>query len=318
MSTGVNFSNQSLLSYYCSPSVGNIVDWATGRDYLETNLASLVNGAVAADPQEMSRLREKLFNNQHVKRVKVPSQNGLTLDGVLFKSEQPTKGVIFFALGSGGYYEKIADPQDPASRFVDFFRSSVGKDIDVLAVNYGRVGESRGTPSYEEWVLDIRAGIQYLLNAGYDSQHLLVYGHSLGAWLAVDAVKDLSDNGVKIPIASDRSFSNLSDEIFHYFGGKAKGYSAYACATYAKWNANIEKNWESLDKSLVIYSPSDCTVPYVASLFGGLQSKGYFKNPASDDEGCFVFRGGTDVHTRAFTEEEKLLLGPRLRKMMSL
>src|SRR5262249_44723853 len=150
------------------------------------------------DTKKMTEQRTQLFSDNRIERVSVPGQNGITLDGALFKSEQPAKGVIFFVLGSGGYYEKIADQNDLAHELVNFFKSHVGKDVDILVVNPRGIGESKGTPSYEGWVSDMHAGIKYLLDKGCDAKNLLVYGHSFGGWIAVDAVKN---HNQKMPIA---------------------------------------------------------------------------------------------------------------------
>ena len=312
----VSLSNQSFVSCYINPSVGKTIDWATGRDYLEGKLSFLVNGAVSEDSNKMSGLRTTLFADQSIQRVSVPTKDGLTLDGALFKSEKPAKGAIFFIMGSGGYYEKIADTTDGAVNFIHFFKNHVGNDIDILVVNPRGVGESKGAPSYQGWVSDMRDGIQFLLDKNHNPQNILVYGHSFGGWIGADAVKHFKDQNKAMPIASDRAFSNFADEVFDYVGGGAKGYAAYTLATYAKWNANIEKSWHSLDKSLVIHSPDDQTVKPAASLFEGLKKKGHFKNDS--DNRHFEFRGGNDVHKRAFTEQEKAQLGPRLRQMMQL
>ena len=318
MATNVNFSNQSILSYYCTPSVGNTIDWMTGRDYLENKLSGLVNNAVSEDPQKLLDLRKQLFNNKRIEQVSIPSKDGLTtLDGALFKSEKPAKGAIFLILGSGGCYEKIADENDLASSFVNFFQSDVGNDIDILVVNPRGIGESKGAPSYQKWVSDMHDGVKYLLDKGYSAEHVLVYGHSFGGWIGVDAVKNFNDQKKEISVASDRAFSNFANEVFYYLGGGIKGYAAYALATYAKWNANTEQSWQSLiDKSLIIYSPDDHTIPPAASLFAGLQKKGYFKQDS--DTHYFIFRGGNEVHKRSFTQEEKAQLAPTLRQMMNL
>ncbi len=317
MATKINFSNQSILSSYCSPSVGNTFDWMTGRDHLESKLSNLVNSSVSEDPKKMSEQRTELFRNPNIQRVSVPSKDGMTLDGALFKSEEPAKGAIFLVSGSGGYYEKVAEQSDLLSHFVQFFKSHVGNDIDILIINPRGVGESKGAPSYRGWVSDMHDGVKYLLDKGYDRKHVLVYGHSFGGWISVDAVKNFNDQQIQIPIATDRVFSNYADEVYYYLGGGAKGYAAYSLATYAKWNANVEKSWESIDKKVVIYSPDDTTVPTAASLFEGLRKKGHFKNQDTDN-GCFIIRGGKEVHKRPFTEEEKTQLGPRLRQMMQL
>ena len=218
--------------------------------------------------------------------------------------------------GSGSSYESIANHDDIASKYVDFFKSHVGNDIDILMINSRGIGESSGTPSYEGWVKDIFNGLNELTQRGYDLKNTLLYGYSIGAWISADAAhgfcKDLEE---KVAIVSDRSFSNFADVAYHYLGGGIKCYAAYVLATCGKWNANVEKNWLAVSsKSLVVYADEDMVVLPAASLFKSLQKKGLFDTP----ERHFILKGGKYAHSRPFTTDEKKDLGPRLRKLMSL
>jgi len=308
----VELSNRSYLSQHISSTLGEAMDKIMGRDFLASALCSFVNNAVLEDTSTLKLFRFELFENKKNEKITINLGNGVVLEGIRMGSELPAKGAIFFALGSGGCYEKIAYQNDPTSQLVNFFKSYVGKDIEIFVVNPRGIGNSMGEPSYQAWVTDMFHGISEVLKH-HRRENVLVYGHSVGAWLAVDAVKAFKD----LPFVADSTFANFANVAYHNCGGGVKGTAAYALATFAKWNADVTRSYESIFKrSMLVFSHEDRMVPKEVSLFTSLVYEGAFAVHEDSPNYTYVLNKGSQVHTR--TENEKRELGDRLRKMMKL
>ena len=58
--------------------------------------------------------------------------------------------------------------------------------IDIFTLDYRGYGRSEGSPTEKGLIEDVEAAYQYLLNLGYDSSNIIVYGASLGGGAAIE------------------------------------------------------------------------------------------------------------------------------------
>src|SRR5262249_26021196 len=105
-------ANQPFYGRFLPACITAFIDWITGRSFLEKKLAPLINDAMGDSKTTLAPLRQRLLSNTNNEHVRIPRKNGAFLDGVLMKADRPAKGVILFALGRGGTYEKCAKDDD--------------------------------------------------------------------------------------------------------------------------------------------------------------------------------------------------------------
>ena len=147
-----------------------------------------------------------------------PSAEGLSFEDVEFKSDDGTKlhGWFFghersemtlvYCHGNRG---SIADR-------VDLFAALLRLKVNVFAFDYRGYGKSQGSPSEQGVFADARAAIDYVVEtrgtgrgAGLDG--VLLFGHSLGGAIAIDAALHRPVAGLVV----QSSFTQLSDMAKH-------------------------------------------------------------------------------------------------------
>jgi hypothetical protein len=95
---------------------------------------------------------------------------------------------------------------------------------DLLIIDYRGYGKSEGKPSEEGIYRDADAAYEYLVEAGYRSENLVVYGESLGTAVAVDLASRRECAGVVLE-APFPSASAVASRVLPLLGPlAARGY----------------------------------------------------------------------------------------------
>ena len=307
------FSSSLPKHFPSSPTIGdqawNVFTTATGSNKLHEFLAPMINPALAKDPnkkEELDQLRQQLVSSEYKgELVKMKAGDGTLLEGVFFPGTSDR--AILFALGSGGRYEAVANPQNAAHDFVKFFRENLGNS-NILVINTRGIENSEGAPSMQGCALDYYTAWNYL-----ESKNLKVvpWGHSLGYRYVVKAAswKQQENLDKKVSIVSDRGIDDIATEANAMQGGGVVGAAAGLAMGYAGWSGSSQEEWNSLKgKKLVLYAPDDKTVPYDASLFK--------KVNASDPNTTVIKLLGKDnAHKRIYTQEEGDQIATALNRM---
>ena len=94
----------------------------------------------------------------------------------------PAQGapVILFMHGNGS----------AAHQYLEYFDDFKSWDAGFLAVEYPGYAANPGTPNEIDNLKSAQAHYDYLLAAGYQPSQIIIFGHSLGAAVAVDAAKN--------------------------------------------------------------------------------------------------------------------------------
>lgn len=117
--------------------------------------------------------------------LSIPVQEGVSLNGVLFKTS-PSKGLIFYLHGNGG---SIKGWGDIASTY-----NEMGYDIFIL--DYRGYGKSDGKISGESQIYgDIKKAYDYVLTA-YPENKVIITGYSIGTGLAAMLASENSPSGL--------------------------------------------------------------------------------------------------------------------------
>ena len=261
---------QCLQPNFCSQMKGiawDAITTVSGSTFLHNKLASIVNPAIVADPTktaELGKLRFQLLKPDgefQAELVQMTAPDGTPIEGAFFPGS--SNQAILFALGSGGRFELIANPQDAAHHFIKFFREKL--DVNVLVINTRGIGDGN-TASIHGSALDYYAAWDFLESKGLN---VLPWGHSLGFRYVVQAAawKQSDHPMAKINIVSDRSFDDIGNEAKQLTGGVA-GSAVGVLAKYAGWGGDVQEPWNSLKgKKLILVAPSDKTVPYHTASF---------------------------------------------------
>lgn len=108
------------------------------------------------------------------------------------------RGSILYCHGSSGSIVHRADV------FRDFTRLR----MNVLAFDYRGYGQSQGVPSERGLYADVRAAYDHLVGPrGQSPERIVLFGHSLGGAVAIDAARDRSVAGLVV----ESSFTDLKD-----------------------------------------------------------------------------------------------------------
>ena len=152
-------------------------------------------------PEKLSQDHQFSFD-QEFEEVNIKTKDNKTLNGVLFKSEEP-RGLVLYLHGDQGY-----------SRFWgDFTKPFTDLNYDVYVIDYRGYGKSQGKISNEKQIHeDIQIAYNMLLER-YDESNIIVLGYSLGTGIAT---KLASTNNPKSLILLAPYFS-LTDMLRHTY-----------------------------------------------------------------------------------------------------
>lgn len=115
------------------------------------------------------------FNfNQPFEEINIATPDGATLNGLLFTTDSPAKGLIFYLHGNAG---SLASWGDVAPTY-----TALG--YDVFIPDYRGYGKSEGTVSSQAQLFqDVQTAYDTLKNR-YAEKDITVLGHSIGTGLA--------------------------------------------------------------------------------------------------------------------------------------
>lgn len=276
----------------------------SGRNFIHNVLAHAINPAttmVSAENQiQIDQNRVALLDENGAYKaelVKLESADGAKVEGAFFPGT--SKEAILFALDAGSCYEDVANSEDAAHAFVQFFREKIGGGINVFVINTRGICHSNYSASLEGSALDYYGAWNYLESRGLT---VLPWGHSLGFRYVVQAAawKQEENPQAKIHIISDRSFDDIANKAKEFMSGYS-GVGVGALYRYAGWGGSAQEEWNSLKgRKLVLVAPEDPSVPYEsASFYKRIQA-----NPEHTDATVIKLRGQENAHTRIYSEEE--------------
>ncbi len=128
------------------------------------------------------------------KEVFVDAEDGARIHGLLFESGESSRGVVLYFHGNAG---NVATWAPVGSRLS-------GYDVDVFLIDYRTYGKSTGSMSEKGLYRDGIAAYEYLLEAGYKPESIVVHGRSLGSAVAtyVAAHHDVAAVVLETPFTS--------------------------------------------------------------------------------------------------------------------
>ena len=171
----------------------------------------------------------------------IPSDNNETMAWWL--PGQPGKPVIIYFHGNAGHL---------GDRAVKF-RAWNDAGYPVLAVSYRGYGSSKGQPTEQGLYMDARAALLYArAKLGFDEQHVILYGESLGTGVAVQMATEHAVGGMVLE-APYLSVTKRSEELYPFLP--------------VRWL--LKDKFESLHKItsvkaplLVLHGKMDIVIPY--------------------------------------------------------
>ena len=111
---------------------------------------------------------------QEFEEYDIPVAEGVTLNALLFKTQQPTKGVIIYYHGNAG---AIHEWGTRAPLYLD-------NGYDILFFDYRNYGKSDGEYSNTEELLHDSETVYEFTKQRYPEEQIVVLGYSLGSGLA--------------------------------------------------------------------------------------------------------------------------------------
>lgn len=108
--------------------------------------------------------------------VWVTASDGVRIHGWKLRAQSDANWVTLYLHGNAGNLTHRVDHMEAIPR--------VGSDL--LIIDYRGYGKSEGKPTEEGIYRDADAAYEYLVEAGYKPEQLVIYGESLGTAVAVD------------------------------------------------------------------------------------------------------------------------------------
>tara|TARA_R110002073_G_scaffold61383_3_gene154309 strand:+ start:15785 stop:16663 length:879 start_codon:yes stop_codon:yes gene_type:complete len=124
-------------------------------------------------PEKLSDDFKFAYENQDTKEYYLETRDGARINGLLFKSKNPPKGIVFYLKGNSKSIKgwgKFA---------VDFTRH----DYSVFMVDYRGFGKSTGRRSQKAIKRDLQK-VYNKLKERTPEEHIILYGRSLGSGFA--------------------------------------------------------------------------------------------------------------------------------------
>lgn len=123
----------------------------------------------------LQKIMEKIPNIQEVSLSDITDAYGWYV-----KPEKAKKAVVFFHGNS-----------DNASYFLNRARPFVGREYAVLVVEYQGFGGRKGYPNQISMQTDVELAVAFLNKQGFDNKNIVLYGHSMGTYLAIYGASSL-------------------------------------------------------------------------------------------------------------------------------
>lgn len=152
-------------------------------------------------PQKLDQSHQFEFE-QNFEELTVNSSDGISLHGLLFKSDS-TKGLIFYLHGNAGSLDSWGRV---AKTYTDL-------NYDVFMLDYRGYGKSEGKISNQQQLFQDNQAVYYELKKRYSEEQIAILGYSIGTGLAS---KLASDNSPRLLILQAPYYS-LTDLMRHTY-----------------------------------------------------------------------------------------------------
>lgn len=174
--------------------------------------------------------------------VKIPTDDGLTLDA-WFVPAKDARGVVLFFHGNAGNI----------SHRLQSIRLFNRLRLSTLILDYRGYGQSEGEPSEEGTYRDAEAAWRYLTDQrGIPPKQIVLFGRSLGAAVAAHAAKG-RDAGALILESAFTSVPDMASDIYWFLP--------------VRWLTRFDYDTEAALASveipvMIIHSPDDQIIPF--------------------------------------------------------
>jgi pimeloyl-ACP methyl ester carboxylesterase len=182
-----------------------------------------------------------------------PSQYRLEFEDVMFQAGKetlhawylegrPGQPVVLYCHGNAG---NIADrlPQ---------IRAIHDEGLSVLAFDYAGYGWSTGEPSESQMYVDAAAAFSWLVQRGFPSQRIIVYGESLGGAVAAQLASAVRP----LLLVLEATFTSLADVARMH-------YSWVPVGLLLKYRFDTREHLARVQcRTVVLHSPQDEVVPF--------------------------------------------------------
>jgi fermentation-respiration switch protein FrsA (DUF1100 family) len=144
-----------------------------------------------------------------VQRVKIPTEDGLTLVSWLIPADSNSDGRwLLICHGNAGNLSEFDRPVHYAGL------RQLG--LSLLAFDYRGYGENEGVPTEQGLYRDAQAAYRYLREAvGVPADRIIVFGHSLGSAVAIDLASRLPTAGLIVE-GAPTSVRERGQELYPY------------------------------------------------------------------------------------------------------
>lgn len=144
-----------------------------------------------------------------VQRVKIPTDDGLTLVSWLIPADSNSAGLwLLICHGNAGNLSEFDRPIHYAGL------RQLG--LNILAFDYRGYGESEGVPTEQGLYRDADAAYRYLREeVGVPANRIVVFGHSLGSAVAVDLASRVPTAGLIVE-GAPTSVRQRGQELYPY------------------------------------------------------------------------------------------------------
>lgn len=280
----------------------------SGMQILGSALVHPASFGLLYESHHLDACRNRLKENGG-EEVAIRTPDGKTLNCMLFRGTNPGHSGIVKAFGNGGYYETRGQ------NYLDFVRTHVGSEVDVLMVNYRGCAKSEGRTSPLGLALDTYSAAEYLTHCeGLHPNKILFHGHSLGGYAAPAgaALFQKQHPDTAVSVLCDRTMKSLSYAARHISGP----FSAWL-VSFLNWELNAQKAWASLKgQKIVVYSSNDAVSSfhhYVQMHIDAESGEGIHQ---IELEKLTPHEQPWESHNRHYTNDEGWEIGGRIRNAL--
>lgn len=139
--------------------------------------------------------------DQKFEEYNIPTADGETLNALLFKTDQPSKGLVLYFHGNA----------DNLQRWGNYAVDFTNLGYDILMTDYRGYGKSTGAPSEEVLYSDAKVILTWAqINIKYE--RLVIYGRSLGSAVA----SNLATTAKPDLLILETPFEKLSGALYFF------------------------------------------------------------------------------------------------------
>jgi pimeloyl-ACP methyl ester carboxylesterase len=200
----------------------------------------------------------------------IPTEDGEKLNALLFRSQQPAKGLILYFHGNA----------DNLQRWGQYAVDFTNLGYDILMIDYRGYGKSTGTPTEENLYKDA----QTILNWSHTNikyERLIIYGRSLGSAVA----SSLASTATPDILILETPFDELSGALYLF---------------PARYNFSNKEFLPLIKcKKVVFHGTDDWVVPLSSAL--------KLKPLLNENDRFVIIEGASHNNLRAFEKYHKTL-----------